>query len=619
MNKSKYNEEAASIEEYVSRQLTGKYLQAVGSIQGCGKDIAHHLRQLENRSREYHNPSFVVLVVGPVKSGKSTFVNLVAQSYVSPTHFLECTVRPSLIFAGQEERLTVYRSADAKHKEEQINSIIDSINGLGEEAAIANVRKEQYEHTAKNIDRYVKSGNVSVEADDILLTSIETHGGKLLQDHVYLVDMAGFDGDQANFDSPAYKAIIERADLIVFVQSSNSAISKVSASFFELLQKKNRSVPVCLVHNVFESAYWRDEATKQHDIEEQREYAVEQIKSRYGLVLDEGYAFNLNLGKVDDWRKGNFCPHMEEALKQEATRFGQAEAAMYELFRKRESIRLANCITRTSIQRDHLLDRIKIAVEQMQGLQARYEAVAKDFDTLKRERLGGSPTMLLSRQEMEMAVNEEYCATKELVGACGEGKAFCTRETRNYASRLMADISTHITRTLNSKRKECLAMRNVKEMQEWQVAVLQVAAQHLEHPTIDVDCSLEDACMELAAPLNVDECIPKKHLWNNYSADDVRNCLKLVKNKYCGHDIGNGVTSTGIIGEELLEKANALLKAAWTDVEGQLVNGMNSEIERLKQQALARIIPRHDQFLHDLALLGQLAKDVQTLNIHPHE
>ena len=62
---------------------------------------------------------------------------------------------------------------------------------------------------------------------DILLTSIETHGGKLLQDHVYLVDMAGFDGDRVNFDTPAYKAIIERADLIVFVQSSNTAISKL--------------------------------------------------------------------------------------------------------------------------------------------------------------------------------------------------------------------------------------------------------------------------------------------------------------------------------------------------------------------------------------------------------
>ena len=59
--------------------------------------LQHHVRQLENRSKEYQNPSFVVLVVGPVKSGKSTFVNLVAKNYVSPTHFLECTVRPSII------------------------------------------------------------------------------------------------------------------------------------------------------------------------------------------------------------------------------------------------------------------------------------------------------------------------------------------------------------------------------------------------------------------------------------------------------------------------------------------------------------------------------------------
>ena len=126
----------------------------------------------------------------------------------------------------------MYRSTDASHKEQQTNSIIDSINGLAEESGLANVRKEVYVHTRKNIDRYVKLGNVSVDKDDILLTSIETHGGKLLQDHVYLVDMAGFDGDRVNFDTPAYKAIIERADLIVFVQSSNSAISKLSASFF---------------------------------------------------------------------------------------------------------------------------------------------------------------------------------------------------------------------------------------------------------------------------------------------------------------------------------------------------------------------------------------------------
>ena len=38
--------------------------------------------------------------------------------------------------------------------------IIDSINGLAEESGLANVRKEVYAHTRKNIDRYV-CGTVS--------------------------------------------------------------------------------------------------------------------------------------------------------------------------------------------------------------------------------------------------------------------------------------------------------------------------------------------------------------------------------------------------------------------------------------------------------------------------
>lgn len=59
--------------------------------------LSAQLRKVLNRSKEYADRSFVILVAGPVKSGKSTFVNLVANAFVSPTHFLECTVRPSII------------------------------------------------------------------------------------------------------------------------------------------------------------------------------------------------------------------------------------------------------------------------------------------------------------------------------------------------------------------------------------------------------------------------------------------------------------------------------------------------------------------------------------------
>lgn len=117
--------------------------------------------------------------MGPVKSGKSTFVNLVARNYVSPTHFLECTVRPSLISSDKRDSLTVYRSTNPEHKEEQINNILDSINGLSDIEDIVDVRKEDFEYSEENVDRYIKLDTISVANDDILLTSIKTHGGKL--------------------------------------------------------------------------------------------------------------------------------------------------------------------------------------------------------------------------------------------------------------------------------------------------------------------------------------------------------------------------------------------------------------------------------------------------------
>ena len=168
--------------------------------------LGHYVKQLENRSKEYHHPSFVVLVVGPVKSGKSTFVNLVAKNYVSPTDFLECTVRPSIISKKKGEGyLEVYKSCDPMKKSEQMDDILDFLNGLIEKQEIKDVDVMQCDFSRENIDQYVKRSMIEVQNDEILLTAIHTEGGKLLQDNVLLVDMAGFDGANVNFESPAYK------------------------------------------------------------------------------------------------------------------------------------------------------------------------------------------------------------------------------------------------------------------------------------------------------------------------------------------------------------------------------------------------------------------------------
>ena len=79
-------------------------LMSTLEIAGRIKDLEivyKSIQKLTNRASEFDGGSFLILVVGPVKSGKSTLVNLIAHAHVSPTHFLECTVRPSIISKGQ--------------------------------------------------------------------------------------------------------------------------------------------------------------------------------------------------------------------------------------------------------------------------------------------------------------------------------------------------------------------------------------------------------------------------------------------------------------------------------------------------------------------------------------
>lgn len=618
MDKKKIKDIALSIEIYVKENIIDNYSDMISGCSDCDR-ISYNLKQLENRSKEFHNPSFVVLVVGPVKSGKSTFVNLVARNYVSPTHFLECTVRPSLISAGKEESLTVYRSKNPKHKEEQINSIIDCINGLNGNGAIADVYKEEYAYTEENVDRYIKLDPISVANDDILLTSIKTHGGKLLQEHVYLVDMAGFDGANVNFDAPAYKAIIERADLVVFVQSSNSAISKVSTSFFELLQSKNHSVPVCLVHNVFESVYWRDDESKKKDIEEQKEYAVSQIKSKYKLVLDSDCAFNLNLGKVYDWRKGRYVAEAKQGLEQEAVRFEEAEMAMYELFRKRESIRLVNCISRTKIQRDILLVEIERLIEKQKAISAKYDGIKESFELLKKTQINEPLDVSIKQEELVAIVGTEYSIVKKELEVRGEEARFKTLEARDYVNKFLLKIREEITKLLNQRRKEISGIRNCEEIQKWVSSILNNSAQYVSGQIVSYDCKIEDQEVDLEHGINVEQLVAFKKGWSRHSIDELHKYLSYVAETFCGFNMGADVIVKGYIEKTLYPQLLEMLTDTKRQVVAKLIDDINMEIERLKQLSLRTVISDYNSFQVHLKMLCELRDNVETLNIQIDE
>ena len=97
------------------------------------EEIAGGLQRLWRRSMEYRHGSFIMLVVGPVKSGKSTLVNLLAHRYVSPTDKLECTLRPTIISSvapDAEPAIEIYSSKDESRKEKDLDLIIDKLRGI---------------------------------------------------------------------------------------------------------------------------------------------------------------------------------------------------------------------------------------------------------------------------------------------------------------------------------------------------------------------------------------------------------------------------------------------------------------------------------------------------------
>ena len=100
------------------------------------EEITAGLQRLWRRSQEYRYGSFIMLVVGPVKSGKSTLVNLLAHRYVSPTDKLECTLRPTIISSvdpGAEPAIEIYSSKDEARKEKDLDLIIDKLRGIIED------------------------------------------------------------------------------------------------------------------------------------------------------------------------------------------------------------------------------------------------------------------------------------------------------------------------------------------------------------------------------------------------------------------------------------------------------------------------------------------------------
>ena len=347
-------------------------------------DISDQCKRLLCRSQEWRSKAFFVIVVGPVKSGKSTFVNLLVHEKVSPTHFLECTVRPSIISrksdVNKDSLITPFLT-EGEPSIEHVDTIIDYIKGLPY-ADLSNVKKEDpCVLTDVNLDKIHSALDLTGKSK-IALTAITAKGGKFLQNDIYMIDMPGFDGVIANLNASFYKAIVDRTDLVVFVQSSNSAINKISEDFCKMILERNDSVPIYFVHNYFDSAYWHTQEERDRVTDGHIQKAMEFFAEHKFAVKSED-VFCVNLGKVTDARDSSFMGdstkflfEYKDALVKEEECFVQLEHKLHEkISSSQNKMRLLNCINRT-------IRETKILEEILSKRKDELTSIKKEYDRL---------------------------------------------------------------------------------------------------------------------------------------------------------------------------------------------------------------------------------------------
>ena len=598
--------------EAVQRELEAlvqKYAAGGMKAEGRGAGESYHaLKKIAGRAREYADRSFVVLVVGPVKSGKSTFVNLVADAFVSPTHYLECTVRPSIISCTDnkaDEIITSYRSEVPGMAVEQVDAIIDSLRGLIRPEDVPHVVRQSWPLTEENIDEHVALDLSDMDKDGTLMTTIKTPGGKLLTDGVYLIDMPGFDGSRANLDSPLYKTIAARADLIVFVQSSNSAITKVSDDFFRLLKENNRNVPVCLLHNVFDAAHWRAEELKTEAVKEQMDYAVARIKEK-GFNLDAKNAYVVNLGMVWDWRRNAYNADRIE-LEGASEAFDKVEEEMYDvLISQRDSIRVRNVVGRTLQQIEGLILHNSEKLEQMQDAVEKYEEVKKAFEALR----GRNVPVRADVNVDYLSIRNEIAGLYTLSKRSLSGK-YGFKEARKIVAGFIEDSAAAMGRKVNEALRYLDSMVNSEAVMLWKSDIADVLRRSgVDEPlpsmmTFDVPPVVPELDM-----LYPDKIVP----WNmfRYRVGKMNEFLAHVYYFLVGKDDATDVGYISFMLPEVVEKAAEEHKDKLLE---RLEATYGRFIERKRKEALEGIIADPKAWKEDVENLKELIKDLDRVKV----
>ena len=569
--------------ESISKQLetlTKEFSAALGN-----DEIKSNLIRLYRRSKEYKNGSFIMLVVGPVKSGKSTLVNLLAHRYVSPTDKLECTIRPSIISCAESHEecsIEVYTAKDENRKEEDLDLIIDKLRGIIEDESEIreHLTKEVFPLNNDNINAYITPSYN--KGDNSIITSISTTGSKLLKStdsgKIFIADMPGFDGNRVNLSNSLYDAISKRVDLILFVHSSVSAFNVTSNEYLEKLREYNGTVPVFLIHNVFDANFWKNKETRLKDVERQSKNEYDEIKSK-GFNIEPDYISCINLGMVTDYinKDENCLPEFDEELKKEYDAFENIEEKLYNKITTNISkLRLERCLDRTEKLKNDLIELIKINKAALKNRKEDKDSFENAFASLDKI------TGLTSTEIEEIIDNVASDANRFIFRSQAKSrvnKSMSTKECMACLRQILTSFLANVDEQLTDKlfRHYSLKQKEVTERinSSLNSPINEVSLTEITAETVN---NISDESVKSFMKTSNWDWFTDFTIGHSYKAETVRNSISNMERWFYGDENEKDTTNLKmLLKEEIKRMAKLYQQQIKEELQNQLQNFISDE------------------------------------------
>lgn len=232
------------------------------------KELHKIFKDLTRIRKEIDSETYFISIIGGIKTGKSTLINLLCHKNVSTTRAgVETTKRPVIVSSGEEDSIVIFKKEELSSldvDDNDRNLVIDYVKGLDTVLPdyIKIINKELVEEEISNL---LTNAN-EPDLDKIILINItvnKNHLNKynncLLKNKIMFIDTPGLDGLESSIGGINNNNgfwLLNRVDLSIILQSTVSPINNSLDIYLKKLHENQKNINYMLVHNKFSLKNW---------------------------------------------------------------------------------------------------------------------------------------------------------------------------------------------------------------------------------------------------------------------------------------------------------------------------------------------------------------------------